>query len=1052
MQARRVLIIGSQCDIRPRLEFISELAAELHDKLVTAGGWRPALASSGPTLDPTTAQLKEAVRTAFAAAKAERATLLIAFIGHGMATGNQDFYLLAVDSPADPSFDTGYHLTEGIRAELNRAPELDGLILLVDACDAGQAVVGAANRWVDVLQGISGRMELFVASGDGNAYDGCFTRTLVGGFEAGVETAGEFLLCADLEPAVTQCPGQTSQRLSFGGGGVAPGDPGLWLVPNRARSRDAVTGRPSAGLVDQLTRGVVITDMMREHLARLVTDQGSRLRVVAGLSGCGKSTLLALLIRPDLVTTLGITADYIAAAAFLDATTTLESLSLELAEQLGTRVNGFAASRDRIRAEMTARDQQLRTSFEREIVLPLRDCRAPGLRVRILIDGIDQPGPGGRDQILRAIADLTRDNLGELQHVHVLVGMRSDSGVEARPELDHAHRTFLDPPTQADLRHVLPAASSTLLEHMGPSGGWLLARLISETQAAAPAAHAWPAAVTLDTVVRARFDSALPRMSFPGAGVLLTSVLVAAGVGAVLPIELAASIIGSGSSLTFVRDMLVELGTLVSRGKPGTSEEMVGVAHSEFINILESAVVDHTKMVLRDADAEHSPTFAEAERFPRATHARILLALEELESTGKATPNIARYALNAAPRHHLAVGDGEGAIRAMLKMTTYRAADNRDRWAAWLPTFQEQLGPDHRATWIARNNHAYWRGEAGDVHGAVAELEELVPQHRQALGESNPDTFVTRNNLSRWRGEAGNVDEAIAELKVLLADRIRVLGERHPDTLVTRNQLAGWQGEAGAAAPAVIELESLVREMRHAVGDHHPNTLATRENLAARRAGAGDIRGAAGEYADLLSDRARIQGVSHPETLATCNDMAILRAESGDLRGAIANLQVVVDEQRRVLGEHDPRTLGARVNLAVLRAQAEAGAVGQAIAELDEVLREQHRLLSTDHLQTAITRRNLIFLRRAARQIDVEGAIAALEEVHVGHQRKRRTTHPEALIVRAQLAEWRGESGDVVTAVRDYEAVLGDLIQAMGPNHWRTIQVHQRLDHWRSRE
>lgn len=219
---------------------------------------------------------------------------------------------------------------------------------------------------------------------------------------------------------------------------------------------------------------------------------------------------------------------------------------------------------------------------------------------------------------MRAIADLTRDNLGELQHVHVLVGVRSDSGVEARPEFDHAHRTFLDPPTQADFRRVLPAVSTVLLANLGPCGGWLLARLISETQAAAPAAQPWhmPAAVTLDAVVRARFDSALPRMSFPGAGVLLTTVLVAAGVGAVLPIELAASILGSGTTFTFVRDMLVELGALVSRGKPGTSEEMVGVARSEFINILESAVVEHTKMVLRDAGAEHSPSFADAERFP----------------------------------------------------------------------------------------------------------------------------------------------------------------------------------------------------------------------------------------------------------------------------------------------------------------------------------------------------------------------------------------------------------------------------------------------------
>jgi hypothetical protein len=43
----------------------------------------------------------------------------------------------------------------------------------------------------------------------------------------------------------------------------------------RRRRDDAVQGRPAAGLVDQLTRGVVLTDTLRETLASIIdTGQG----------------------------------------------------------------------------------------------------------------------------------------------------------------------------------------------------------------------------------------------------------------------------------------------------------------------------------------------------------------------------------------------------------------------------------------------------------------------------------------------------------------------------------------------------------------------------------------------------------------------------------------------------------------------------------------------------------------------------------------------------------------------------------------------------------
>jgi hypothetical protein len=87
---------------------------------------------------------------AFARAHTERATLLVAFVGHGVSTGPQDFFLLARDSPQAPTSRAAFHLPQGIRENLNGAPSLDGLIVLVDACQTAEGARGAAQRWPEV--------------------------------------------------------------------------------------------------------------------------------------------------------------------------------------------------------------------------------------------------------------------------------------------------------------------------------------------------------------------------------------------------------------------------------------------------------------------------------------------------------------------------------------------------------------------------------------------------------------------------------------------------------------------------------------------------------------------------------------------------------------------------------------------------------------------------------------------------------------------------------------------------------------------------------------
>ena len=180
------------------------------------------------------------------------------------------------------------------------------------------------------------------------------------------------------------------------------------------------------------------------------------------------------------------------------------------------------------------------------------------------------------------------------------------------------------------------------------------------------------------------------------------------------------------------------------------------------------------------------------------------------------------YWTTAAPRHYLAAGNPGAAIEFLEQHESPRAADNRDRWAGWLPALTAALGDDHPDTLAARDNLAHWRGEAGDAAGAVAEFEALLADRVRVLGPDHPDTLTTRGNLAYWRGEAGDAAGAVAEFEALLADRVRVLGPDHPDTLSTRNNLAAWRGEAGDAAGAVAAFEAAAGRPAAGAGPRPP--------------------------------------------------------------------------------------------------------------------------------------------------------------------------------------------------------------------------------------
>ncbi len=95
MGERHILIIGSQCEaIRPPLSFLPQVAQDLFRVMTDpqVGNCSASPAANGLLINPTADEAKQAIKDAFADASRHEATLVLAFIGHGLFVGN-DFYL-----------------------------------------------------------------------------------------------------------------------------------------------------------------------------------------------------------------------------------------------------------------------------------------------------------------------------------------------------------------------------------------------------------------------------------------------------------------------------------------------------------------------------------------------------------------------------------------------------------------------------------------------------------------------------------------------------------------------------------------------------------------------------------------------------------------------------------------------------------------------------------------------------------------------------------------------------------------------------------------------
>src|SRR5215475_6443853 len=232
---RRALVVASQCALFGELDGLPAAAGSLYGVLTDPrlGGCAPALpGAAGLVLDPTLEDLQQVLGGAFTAADEDGATLVLALIGHGVAMG-EDFYFLPLDAAGVGDSRRDLHLSLVLKEQLRSRRNVDGLVVLLDTCHAGVGAQQAAERWAGLGLGAgTRRYELLAATDSREAFGAAFTRALVDLLRAGRSTAGVTLDSNDLaEPLLARCAAQRPQRMTHDGGGFREiGDPGLFLA------------------------------------------------------------------------------------------------------------------------------------------------------------------------------------------------------------------------------------------------------------------------------------------------------------------------------------------------------------------------------------------------------------------------------------------------------------------------------------------------------------------------------------------------------------------------------------------------------------------------------------------------------------------------------------------------------------------------------------------------------------------------------------------------------------------------------------------------------
>lgn len=373
-----------------------------------------------------------------------------------------------------------------------------------------------------------------------------------------------------------------------------------------------------------------------------------------------------------------------------------------------------------------------------------------------------------------------------------------------------------------------------------------------------------------------------------------------------------------------------------------------------------------------------------------------------------------------------------------------RFAEALDIGDATLVRARKVLGDEHPTTLTVMNNLASTLLVRGDLVGARALQEQLLPLYRRVFGYEHRAAHALMNNLAITLRAQGEFAGARALHEQQLAVNSRVLGTEHRTTLTTLNNLALTLQAQGALPEARALLEQVYSIFRRKLGDEHPDTLTSMNNLAEVLRAQGDLAGALQLQEQTLAVGRRVFGDEHPRTLASINNLAgTLQAQ-----GLFTLARPLQDEAlavcRKVLGEEHPSTLTSINNLAqTLLGQ---GDLPGARALHEQELAICRRVLGDEHSDTLISMSNLASTLSA--QGDLAAARVLQEQVFTVFRRVLGDEHPDTLSSMSNLAFtlWGlGEKGEAIDLIR--RAAEGRE-NKLGKEHADSHKARHALETW----
>ncbi|RXR08294.1 tetratricopeptide repeat protein [Pseudoxanthomonas composti] len=211
---------------------------------------------------------------------------------------------------------------------------------------------------------------------------------------------------------------------------------------------------------------------------------------------------------------------------------------------------------------------------------------------------------------------------------------------------------------------------------------------------------------------------------------------------------------------------------------------------------------------------------------------------------------------------------------------------------------------------------AFAQMHEGDLDGALARLQALVPRASTLFGEGASETLTATVYQASALRELGRYDEAIALYRKALAGREALHGKGHIATLEAMRGLGGALFLKEAHAQALPVLRAAHTLSSDIYGPRHDHTLSIASDLALVMQALKDYAGAEKLMLATLEARGTDYGQASGEYRSLLNNLGVLYGETGDLQRQYEYLQRSCQAEHAASGASHPNTLICDHNLA----------------------------------------------------------------------------------------------------------------------------------------